>query len=89
MLAMVLSHVRDFAQAHAEQPIHVGLQDKCFRDLLNITQKCILELNKLFSKSFFFQDVVITVPAYFTQAERIVVEQAAGIAGFNLLQVCF
>ncbi|PAV63446.1 hypothetical protein WR25_22607 isoform B [Diploscapter pachys] len=54
MLAMVLSHVRDFAQAHAEQPIH---------------------------------DVVITVPAYFTQAERIVVEQAAGIAGFNLLQL--
>lgn len=33
------------------------------------------------------KDVVITVPAYYTQAERRAVANAATIAGLNLLQV--
>ncbi len=33
------------------------------------------------------KDAVITVPAYFNQAERRAVEDAARIAGINLLQV--
>ena len=33
------------------------------------------------------KDVVITVPAYFTQTERLAVEKAAQIAKLNLLQV--
>lgn len=38
------------------------------------------------------KDVVITVPVYFTQSERLAVEKATQIARLNLLQVrpcCF
>ncbi|VDK60662.1 unnamed protein product [Cylicostephanus goldi] len=54
LLAMMLTHVREFTEAYAEQSI---------------------------------RDVVISVPAFFTQPERMVITKAAEIAKLNVLQV--
>uniref|UniRef100_A0A0N4WET8 Hypoxia up-regulated 1 n=1 Tax=Haemonchus placei TaxID=6290 RepID=A0A0N4WET8_HAEPC len=54
LLAMILTNVREFAEAYAEMSL---------------------------------RDVVISVPVFFTQAERLVIEKAAEIAKLNLLQL--
>uniref|UniRef100_A0A1I7XTM9 DUF727 domain-containing protein n=1 Tax=Heterorhabditis bacteriophora TaxID=37862 RepID=A0A1I7XTM9_HETBA len=54
LLAMILSHIRDFTASFAEHPV---------------------------------KDVVITVPVFFSQAERLAVEKAAHIAKLNVLQL--
>ncbi|CAJ0607927.1 unnamed protein product [Cylicocyclus nassatus] len=54
LLAMMLTHVREFTEAYAEQSI---------------------------------RDVVISVPAFFTQPERMVITKAAEIAKLNVLQL--
>ncbi len=51
-----------------------------------ILKKLVADANRFLNPEKKLQDVVITIPAYFTDAQRVATEDAAKIAGLNLVR---
>lgn len=66
----------------------VSYVEKCTPEVVSsfILKKIVSDANKYLDPEKPINDVIITIPAYFTDAQRVATEDAARIAGLNLIK---